>query len=233
MQRQGDHDGIERCCRLAGVSRAGYYRHWQASAPRQEETALRDEIQRLSLADRHGGYRRIVARLRQLGFAVNHKRVQRLRREDNLLCLRKPMFRPPTTDSNHRFKVYPNLARKLITTATNQLWVADITYVRLDEAFVYLAVVLDGFSRRVIGWALADHLRAELALDALAMALASREVVAGGLVHHSDRGVQGELNWSLQHLEIGCCDGRSKAAFGTIWSADIVVTRSTAGGRTR
>jgi transposase InsO family protein len=201
MQQQGDHDGIERCCRLAGVSRAGYYRHWQASAPRQEETALRDEIQRLSLADRHAGYRRIAAQLRHLGFAVNRKRVQRLRREDNLLCLRKPVFRPSTTDSNHRFKVYPNLARKLETTAANQLWVADITYVRLDEAFVYLAVVLDAFSRRVIGWALADHLRAELALDALAMALASREVVPGGLVHHSDRGVQYACGDYIARLE--------------------------------
>jgi len=158
MPRQGDPAGIERCCRLAGVSRAGYYRHWQASAPRQEETALRDAIQRLSLADRHGGYRRITAQLRQAGWAVNHKRVQRLRRADNLLCLRKPAFRPATTDSHHRFEVYPNLARKLLPTAVNQLWMADITYVRLDEAFVYLAVVLDAFSRKVVGWALADHL---------------------------------------------------------------------------
>jgi putative transposase len=190
MQRQGDHAGIERCCTLAGVSRAGYYRHWRTSAPRQEETALRDEIQRLSLATRSYGYRRITAQLRQLGFAVNHKRVQRLRREDNLLCLRKAAFRPATTQSDHRFKVWPNLARKLVPTTVNQLWVADITYVRLSEAFVYLAVILDAFSRRVIGWALSDRLTAAVALDALAMALSTRDVVPGGLVHHSDRGVQ-------------------------------------------
>ena len=190
VRQQGEAVGIERCCRLAGVSRAGYYRQWRASAPRQEETALRDVMQRLSLARRYYGYRRITAELRSQGWAVNHKRVARLRREDNLLCLRQAAFRPATTDSSHRFVVYPNLARRLVPTAVNQLWVADITYVRLDEAFVYLAVLLDAFSRRVIGWALAEHLRAELALAALSMALASREVIAGGLVHHSDRGVQ-------------------------------------------
>jgi putative transposase len=190
VQRQGDHAGIERCCGLAGVSRAGYYRFWRASAPRQEETALRDEIQRLSLATRSYGYRRIIVQLRQLGFAVNHKRVRRLRAEDNLLCLRKPMFRPVTTQSEHRFKVWPNLARRLLPMAANQLWVADITYVRLSEAFVYLAVILDAFSRRVIGWALSDRLTADVALDALAMALSMRDVIDGGLVHHSDRGVQ-------------------------------------------
>jgi len=197
----GDHSGIERCCRLAGVSRAGYYRHWRASAPWQEEIALRDVIQRLSLATRSYGYRRITAQLHQQGWAVNHQRVVRLRREDNLLCLRKPRFRPATTDSRHRFTVYPNLARKLVPTTVNQLWVADITYVRLSEAFVYLAVVLDAFSRRAIGWSLADHLRAELAVAALTMALASREVVAGALVHHSDRGVQYACGDYIARLE--------------------------------
>jgi transposase InsO family protein len=106
-------------------------------------------------------------------------------------------------------------------------------YIRLDEEFAYLAVVSDAFSRRVIGWELADHLRAELALAALHMALASRTVTPG-LIHHSDRGIQGELNWLSQHPEEGgCCDDRSKTTFGTIWAAAIVVTRSTAGGRTR
>jgi transposase InsO family protein len=187
---QGEHGGIERCCRLAGVSWAGYYRDWRVSPPLEEETALRDAIQRLSLATRSYGYRRLTAQLREVGFAVNHKRVARLRREDNLLCLREAPFRPATTDSRHRFVVYPNLARSVITTAVNQLWVADITYVWLAEAFIYLAVILDAHSRRVVGWALADHLGAELVVAALAMALADRDVVPGGLVHHSDRGVQ-------------------------------------------
>ncbi len=177
-------------CALAGESRAGYYRHWRASRPRQEEMALRDAIQRLALTHRHYGYRRIGALLRREGWCVNHKRVLRLMRKDNLLCLRHKAFVPATTDSLHSYKIYPNLARRLETTATNQLWVADITYVRLAEAFVYLAVVLDAHSRRVVGWALADHLKASLALAALDMALAAREVAPGALVHHSDRGVQ-------------------------------------------
>lgn len=189
MQSQGMLS-IERMCALAGVSRAGYYRHWQASAPRAEETGLRDTVQRLALAHRHYGHRRIAALLRRSGWPVNKKRVLRLMRADNLLCLRKRPFVPPTTDSRHSWRIYPNWARHLRPTAINQLWVADITYVRLAEEFAYLAVLLDAFSRRVIGWALDGHLKAALALAALEMALASRAVVPGGLVHHSDRGVQ-------------------------------------------
>ena len=203
--RQGDSRRIERSCRLAGVSRAGYYRNWQASAPRQADTELRDAIQKLSLAHPREGYRRIVARLRMEDWEVNHKRVERLRREDNLLCLRKAKFRPATTDSKHRFTIYANLASKIRPTAVNQLWVADIIYVRLSEAFVYLAVILDGFSRKVIGWAMADHLRAELALEALEMALKLRPVEPNGLVHHSDRGVQyacGDYIARLERAEI-------------------------------
>jgi transposase InsO family protein len=195
------HTEIERRCWLAGVSRAGYYRHWQASAPRQEETALRDEIQRLSLAERFYGYRRLTVLLKRSGWMVNHKRVARIRREDNLLCVPKQAFRPATTDSRHRFVVYPNLARRLVPTTVNQLWMADITYVRLSEEFIYLAVVLDAFSRRVIGWSLASHLQASLALAALEMALQGREVVPGGLVHHSDRGVQYACGDYIQRLE--------------------------------
>ncbi len=199
VRPQGDL-GIERLCALAGVSRGGYYRHWRASAPRREETALRDAIQHLSLANRHRGYRMVTALLRRDGWAVNHKRVERLRREDNLLCISRKTFRPATTDSRHRFAVYPNLARKLMSTTVNQLWVADITYVHLSEAFVYLAVVLDTYSRRVIGWALASHLQASLALEALAMALQTRAVMAGELVHHSDRGVQYACGDYIQRL---------------------------------
>jgi len=156
--------------------------------------------QRLSLAHRHQGYRVITVLLQRAGWAVNHKRVQRLRREDNLLCVPKRAFRPATTDSRHRFVVYPNLARRMMPRAVNQLWVADITYVRLSEEFIYLAVVLDAFSRRVIGWSMAAHLQASLALGALEMALRSREV-SPGLVHHSDRGVQYACGDSIQRLE--------------------------------
>jgi len=125
---------MERMCALAGVSRSGYYRHWQASRPRQEETALRDRLQRLALAHRHYGYRRLTALLKREGWVINHKRVLRLAREDNLLCLRRRAFVPATTQSNHRHKIWPNLARRIEPTAPDQLWVADITYIRLDEA---------------------------------------------------------------------------------------------------
>ena len=187
--RQGELT-VERMCKLAGVSRAGYYRHWVASAPRQEETGVRDAIQRLALAHEHYGYRRIAAQLRREGWVVNHKRVLRLMRADNLLCLRKRPFVPMTTDSCHGWRVMPNLARSMELTGIDQLWVADITYVRLAEEFAYLAVVLDAYSRRVIGWALADHLQASLAVGALTMALTARRPAPGSLIHHSDRGVQ-------------------------------------------
>ena len=177
-------------CDLSRLSRSSFHRHWRASAPLREETALRDVIQRLVIGNKHYGYRRIGALLRREGWCANHKRVLRLMRQDNLLCLRRQAFVPATTDSKHRYRIYPNLARRLETTATNQLWVADITYVRLLEGFAYLAVVLDAHSRRVVGWAMADHLKASLTLAALDMALLEREVIPHGLVHHSDRGVQ-------------------------------------------
>jgi len=200
MQQQGDL-GIEQMCALAGVSRAGYYRHWQASAPREEETELRDAVQRIALANRRYGHRRITAELRRSGWVVNRKRILRIMRQDNLLCVPKQAFVPATTDSRHRWRIHPNLARRLTPTAVNQLWVADITYVRLAEEFVYLAVILDAFSRRVIGWSLAAHLLASLALEALDMALASRDVTPGGLIHHSDRGVQYACGDYIARLE--------------------------------
>ncbi len=144
---------VERMCELSGVSRAGFYRHWEASAPRQADTAVRDAVQQIILEKRFYGYRRVQRELRQRGQCVNAKRVLRLMREDNLLCLRTRRFVPATTDSQHGWRVWPNLARGLITRNLNELWVADITYVRLQEEFVYVAVVLDAHSRRVIGWA--------------------------------------------------------------------------------
>jgi putative transposase len=186
---QGDLT-VERLCVLAGVSRAGYYRQWAQSVPRQEETAVRDLVQRAALANRRYGYRRIAAQLRREGFVVNHKRVLRLMRQDNLLVLRRRPFVPVTTDSRHEWCIVPNLARGLVPTGLDQLWVADITYVRLLEEFAFLAVLLDAFSRRVIGWALEKHLRGTLAITALEMAIKARRSVPGSLIHHSDRGVQ-------------------------------------------
>jgi transposase InsO family protein len=180
----------ERMCALARLNRAGYYRHWKSSAPRPEETAARDAVQRVALANRRYGYRRIAAQLRRDGFVVNHKRVLRLMRRDNLLCLRRRPFVPITTDSRHQWRVVPNLARGLVPSGLDQLWVADITYVRLREEFAFLALLLDAFSRRVIGWALETHLRADLATAALQMAIQARRPALGSLIHHSDRGVQ-------------------------------------------
>ena len=181
---------IEPLCRAAGVSRASFYRGWAASEPELEEMALRDAIQRLALAHRHYGYRRIGALLRREGWCVNAKRVLRITRQDNLLCLRKKAYAPATTDSNHGWRVYPNLARRMDPMAPDRLWVADITYIRLERAFVYLAVVLDAYSRKVVGWALDHHMAATLPLEALDMAIRTREPAPGELVHHSDRGVQ-------------------------------------------
>jgi putative transposase len=181
---------VERLCALAGVGRAGYYRHWRASAPRREETVVRDAVQRIALANRFYGYRRIAVELRKLGFVANHKRVLRLTRQDNLLCLRKRPFVPQTTNSQHRWPVVPNLARSMEPTGLDQLWVADITYVRMLEEFAYLAIVLDAFSRRVVGWALDTQMQVKLVMSALMMAIEARRPRAGCLVHHSDRGTQ-------------------------------------------
>jgi len=187
MQREG-HVEIASACELAGVSRAGLYREYCDHAPREAEMELRDAIQRIATENRFYGYRRVAAELRQQGWVVNHKAVLRVMREDNLLCLRKRRY-VITTDSRHPFGVYPNLSKELRLERVNQLWVADITYIRLREQFVYLAVVLDAFSRRALGWALRETLEAELAIAALERALADRPLPLG-LVHHSDQGVQ-------------------------------------------
>ncbi|MBL8212639.1 MAG: IS3 family transposase [Bryobacterales bacterium] len=184
---------MERMVELGRVSRPGFYRFTKAdaSASEQRDVAdldLRDAIQRIALQWPAYGRPRITAELRRQGWQVNPKRVYRLMREDNLLCVRKRKF-VVTTDSNHRRRIYPNLAKDMVLTAINQLWVADITYIRLEKEFIYLAVVLDAYSRRVIGWALDRTVEDDLTLAALRMAVSKRKV-APGLVHHSDRGSQ-------------------------------------------
>lgn len=180
---------VERMVKLARVSRASYYRSDEnGESGSDSDMDLRDAIQRIALEWPSYGRRRITRELRRRGRAVNWKRVYRLMGEDNLLCVRKRKF-VVTTDSNHGRKVYPNLARQMVLTDVDQLWRADITYIRLREEFVFLAVVLDAYSRRVIGWALDRTLEDELTLSALRMAL-SRRAVEPGLVHHSDRGSQ-------------------------------------------
>lgn len=181
---------MQKQCELAGVSRAGFYRHLREHAPDEAEILLRDRLQQLAVRQkRKVGYRVITHALRREGHAVNHKRVLRLMREDNLLCLRakKYVF---TTDSRHNWQIYPNLVPRLSVTAINQLWVSDITFVHMRSSFVFLAVVLDAYSRRIVGWELGQSLDAGLAIKALEMALEQRQWQPGQLVHHSDRGVQ-------------------------------------------
>jgi putative transposase len=179
---------VNRLCLAAGVSRAGYYRFLLRPQGKEADMDLRSQIQRIALQWPAYGYRRVQVELRRQGWEVNHKRVLRLMRADNLLCLRRRKF-ILTTDSKHGLSIYPNLAKDMVLTRINQLWVADITYIRLQVEFVYLAVVLDAFSRRCIGWTLQRSLEAALALEALRMALRQRHP-RPGLVHHSDRGVQ-------------------------------------------
>ena len=186
-------------CELTGVSRASFYRDWEQKAPSQAEMALRDAIQRTALAHRNHGYRRITPLIQRAGFVVGEEKVRHILRGDNLLAVRRRKF-VVTTESNHRFRVYPNLAESIELTAVNQLWVADITYIRLQREFVFLAVVLDAFSRKAIGWELGRTLETKLALAALEAAIASRHPQPG-LVHHSDRGTQYASNDYLQRLE--------------------------------
>jgi transposase InsO family protein len=175
-------------CQAADVCRAGWYRQGNASPKSDRDVDLRDDIQKIALEMPAYGRRRITAELRRRGWKVNHKRVARIMREDNLLCLRRRKF-VATTDSSHGHPVYHNIAAGMKPTAVNQLWVADITYIRLETEFVYLAVILDAFSRRAVGWALDRRLEARLATAALRLALGQRQPPPG-LVHHSDRGVQ-------------------------------------------
>ena len=180
---------IERMCRLGGVSRAGFYRELEQSHGVEQDVELRAEMQRIALQNRRCyGYRRMTRALQKRGFEVNGKRVLRLMREDNLLSLRRRKF-VRTTQSQHSLTVHLNLARRMKLTGVHQLWVADITYIRLRREFVYLAVVLDAYSRKVIGWALDRTMTTALILTALRQALSARPPLPG-LVHHSDRGVQ-------------------------------------------
>jgi putative transposase len=180
---------IERMCQLAGVSRAGFYRSLQERQPVEEDMEVRSAIQ-LVFAEhkRRYGYRRVSKELRRRGMLVNRKRVQRLMREDNLLAVQPRAF-VVTTDSDHDLDVYLNLASRMKLTGINQLWVADITYIRLHREWVFLAVILDAFSRKVVSWELERTLAARLPMAALEKALAERRPPPG-VVHHSDRGVQ-------------------------------------------
>jgi putative transposase len=197
MSMQGSLS-VERMCRVAGVSRASFYRWLEPSRPIEEDLELRAVIQAVVLEHRRRyGYRRITQELRRRGWTVNHKRVARLMSQDNLLAM-QPRAWMNTTTSKHDLEVYMNLAARMTVSGINQLWVADITYIRLAEEFVYLAVVLDVYSRKVVGWALGRSLKASLSLSALRQAIEQRQPPPG-LVHHSDRGLQ---YCSLEYVQL-------------------------------
>jgi putative transposase len=186
-------------CELAQVSRASFYRNWEEKAPEEAEAMLRDAAQKAALKHRGYGYRRIAALLERGGFSAGQEKVRRILKADNLLAIRRRKF-VATTGSEHRFRVHQNLAESLELTGVDQLWVADITYIRLRQEFVYLAVVLDAYSRKVIGWQLGRNLNTSLPLGALEAAIAKRHP-RPGLVHHSDRGTQYASDQYVKRLE--------------------------------
>ena len=191
--------GHPRLCELFGVSRSWYYEHLTASAQDEREIALRDEIERIILQLPGYGYRRVTHELRRQGQSINYKRVLRIMREEILLCHLKKRFVVQTTDSRHGFPVYPNELVDLVLIAPNQAWVADLTYIRLRNAFVYLACILDAFSRRCVGWHLSHEMTTSLTLTALQQAITTRRPQPG-LIHQSDRGVQYASHTYIERL---------------------------------
>jgi putative transposase len=199
MPLQG-HLTVERMCQLALVSRASFYRFLQNECQSEEEMAVRSAVQNVVIEHRwRYGYRRVTAELRAQGMAVNHKRIARIMREDKLLSIREQWFRAPE-HSLRVARVHLNLASRITLSGANQLWAADITYIRLAHEFVYLAVVLDVFSRKVVGWALERTLKARLVVAALERAVANREPPPG-VVHHSDQGVQYACQEYMERLQ--------------------------------
>lgn len=179
---------VSSACKLTGISRGSYYHFQKTDISDENETLLRHEIEKIILKFAGYGYRRVTRELSNRGYVVNHKKVHRIMRDNSLLCQLKRSFKP-TTNSNHTYPVYANLAKGLTLRGIDELWVANITYIRLPLGFCYLAVILDAYSRKVIGWNLSRHIDQELATGALRMALRVRNFKPG-LIHHSDRGVQ-------------------------------------------
>jgi putative transposase len=203
-----DRLSISRGCSVLSVSRSGYNKWMKLNQKKPDsdpdEMKLKDEIQDIAIEFPGYGYRRITIELHRRGIEVNHKLVHRLMKEDNLLCIRK-QFVPRTTDSEHNLPIYPNLTKGILLTYINQYWAADITYIRLKQEFVYLAVVIDVFSRKCIGWKLGRDIDTKLALAALDMALTNRKCMdISNLIHHSDQGVQ-YASWEyVSRLEEMC-----------------------------
>lgn len=181
---------VQHLCRLAGVARSTYYRHLHAGPRARYDHEIHDVVQRICLKHRHYGYRRVTAFLRRQGYCTNAKKILRIMRNDNLLAQRKRPFVASQSGRPEQFVIVPNLIRGLVPSGPDQVWVADITYVHLATTFAYLAIILDAFSRKAVGWTLDDSLDASMAISALDQALMVRKPPRGSLIHHSDRGVQ-------------------------------------------
>lgn len=182
---------VKNACTNFQIGKSSYYDWKRKNQPKDNSPILRNEIQGIALEFPFYGYRRITKELHRRELQINHKKVLRMMKEDNLLCRRKRAFKPVTTDSNHSCKIYPNLAKGMKVTGLNQLWVSDITYIRMPKGFIYLAAIEDVFSRKCIGWSLGVQIDSRLVLDALTMAINKRKAIGfSNLVHHSDRGVQ-------------------------------------------
>jgi len=190
---------IRQLCDLFGVGRTWYYTHPTPDETASRAVGLRSAIEEIVLAFPGYGYRRVTKHLQRDGWTVNHKRVLRVMHEESLLCQIKRRF-VVTTDSAHGLRRYPNLLTDLVVARPNQVWVADITYIRLLAGFVYLACILDGYSRRCVGWALSRSIDTRLTLAALDMALTTRQP-GSGLIHHSDQGMQYASAAYVEQLE--------------------------------
>ncbi len=190
---------ISHICNSETVSRAAYYRFDNKIV---SSVNLKPLIQEIALEFPFYGYRRITRELYNRGEHINHKKVLKIMHSENLLCRRKKAFKPVTTQSNHNYKTYLNLIGNIEVTGLNQVWVADITYVHLAREFVYLAVILDLFSRRCIGWHLSRDIDTCLTLTALNRAISARQKFGfSNLIHHSDKGVQYASDEYVNRLE--------------------------------
>ena len=210
-----------------GIGRSTYY---DAAPAPTDDTAIVEAIAAICEEFECYGWRRVRAALRQQGMIVNHKKIKRLMREHGL----QPRIRRryvATTDSDHDQPIFPNRTKDVIVDRPDRLWVADITYVAIAVGFAYVAVILDAWSRRVVGYAISRSIDARLTMAALKSAIERRKPPPG-CMHHSDRGSQGGFKWSSQHLD-GSCDEHSKTALGSFWAGALVLTGSTAGGRAR
>lgn len=193
---------VSNACSALKLSRSNLYSQIGKSRQEDLDKHLKKEIEDIATEYPFYGYRRVSKELRRRDLLVNHKRVLRLMREDNLICRRKKSFRPVMTDSDHNYNIYPNLIKDVEVTGLNQVWVGDITYVQLLEGFIYLAAIIDIFSRKCIGWSLGRSIDTNLVLEALNMAIAARRHLGfSNLVHHSDQGVQYASDEYVRRLE--------------------------------